>query len=167
MRTSAPGSSCRRRPARARARRGFTLIELMVVVMLVALVSAGVGLALRDGTQDRLLREALRLATLLEVARAEARAAALPVVWQAAAAPGEPGAAAFRFSGLPAARTLPTRWLDDAVTAQVDGGRGALTLGPEPLIGAQGVTLQLGSHRVHVATDGLQPFAVQAAGASP
>ncbi|MCC7150910.1 MAG: prepilin-type N-terminal cleavage/methylation domain-containing protein [Rubrivivax sp.] len=167
MQTSAPGSRSPRARAATPTQSGFTLIELMVVVMLVALVSAGVGLALRDGTQDRLEREALRLATLLEMARAEARAAAIPVVWQAAPAAGDPTAAAFRFIGLPATRTLPTHWLDGEVTAQVDGGRGALTLGPEPLIGAQGVMLQLGAHRVHVGTDGLQPFAVQGAGSSP
>ena len=84
MPTSAPGNSrggsrrkAARLPRRARAAAaGFTLIELLVLVALVALASAGVALALRDGAQERLEREGLRLATLLEGARAKARAAA-------------------------------------------------------------------------------------------
>lgn len=139
------------------ASRGFTLIELMVVVALVAIATAVVSLALRDSTQDQLQREGLRLATLLEIARAEARAAALPVVWQPTPQAAD---AAFRFSGLPADRRLPTHWLDAEVVAQVEDGRGALALGPEPLIGAQSVRLQLGRHSLSVGTDGLQPFAV-------
>ena len=156
MRTSAPGSSPR--PAR-----GFTLIELMAVVALVAVAAGVVSLALRDGTHDRLEREAVRLATLLETARAEARAAALPVVWRPTPESAEH---AFRFSGLPASRQLPTRWLDPEVVAQVEDGRGALALGPEPLIGAQRVRLRLGDQAVWVATDGLRPFALQAADAT-
>lgn len=131
----------------------------MVVVALLAIATAVVSLALRDSTQDQLEREGLRLATLLEIARAEARAAALPVAWQPTP---EATDAAFRFVGLPSGRVLPRHWLDAQVVAQVDGGRGALVLGPEPLIGAQRVTLQLGAHRLRVATDGLQPFAVLA-----
>jgi general secretion pathway protein H len=64
----------------------------------------------------------------------------------------------FRFIGLPQARTLPTRWLDDAVVAQIGDGRGALVLGPEALIGAQRVLLRLDRRSVEVGTDGLQPF---------
>lgn len=172
MPTSAPGNSrggSRRKAARVlrRARAaaaGFTLIELLVVVALVALASAGVALALRDGAQERLEREGLRLATLLEGARAKARAAALPVVWQPT--PQQPGQA-FRFVGLPAALALPTQWLDggdahgeQAIIAEVEGGRGVLTLGPEPLIGAQRVRLRQGARQVLVGTDGLQPFAL-------
>ncbi|HNU09953.1 MAG TPA: prepilin-type N-terminal cleavage/methylation domain-containing protein [Rubrivivax sp.] len=171
MRTSAPGNSagngagndaglaCRRRRSRHARQSGFTLIELMVVVMLIAAATAGVSLALRDSTQDRLDREAVRLATLLEAARAEARAAALPVIWRPTPeADDQP----FRFVGLAASHRLPTHWLDDGIRAQVDGGRGALVLGPEPLIGAQRVILMLQGQRIAVATDGLRPFAVQA-----
>lgn len=161
MRTSAPGSRAAAGHRRA-ASGGFTLIEVMVVVSLAALAAGVASLALRDGTQDRLEREATRLAALLESARAEARAAALPVVWRPTPeAAGQP----FRFVGLPPSRPMPTRWLDDAVVAQVEGERGALVLGPEPLIGAQRVRLSLDGHSVVVATDGLRPFAPLAADA--
>jgi len=156
MRTSAPGSRAAA-PSRRRSGGGFTLIEVMVVVMLAAVAAGVAGLALRDGTQDRLAREATRLAALLETARAEARAAALPVVWRPTPdVAGQP----FRFLGLPDSRVMPTHWLDDAVVARVEGERGVLVLGPEPLIGAQRVRLQLAGHSVLVGTDGLRPFAL-------
>lgn len=163
MPTSDPGS--RRRPAPDRRRAGgFTLIEVMVVMALVAVAAGVVSLALRDGTQDRLEREAARLTALLETARAEARAAALPVVWRPTPESAEHQ---FRFIGLPASRRLPTRWLDAEVVAQVEDIRGTLVLGPEPLIGAQRLQLRIGERSITIGTDGLQPFAVLAPAGTP
>jgi general secretion pathway protein H len=53
---------------------------------------------------------------------------------------------------------LPQNWLTPDIAAEVVGRRG-LVLGPEPLIGAQRVTLRLGDRRLTLATDGLSPFA--------
>lgn len=138
---------------RARAVRGFTLLELLVVVSIMALASAGVGLALRDGGQTQLEREGERLAALLEAARAQSRASGVAVRWSAV-----PGG--FRFDGLPA-HALPAQWLQPGTS--VRGGAAVLVLGPEPLIGPQQVTLeQAGApgRTLRVATDGLRPFAV-------
>lgn len=151
MPTSAAGSSL----GFARTSRGFTLIELMVVVALVAIAAGVVSVALPDGGEARLEREAARLSALLETARAEARASGLAVRWVLTP---ESSDHQFRFIGLPQARALPTRWLDDAVVAQIGDGRGALVLGPEALIGAQRVLLRLDRRSVEVGTDGLQPF---------
>jgi general secretion pathway protein H len=158
MPTSAPGNS--RGGSGRRRVGGFTLIELMMVITLVAVAAGAVSLALRDDRDTRLQREGERLATLLEAARAEARAAALPVRWLPTPDSNDH---AFRFVGLPASVELPRQWLDDAVVAQIDDGRATVTLGPEPLIGAQRVQLLLDGERIAVGTDGLQPFAVQSA----
>jgi general secretion pathway protein H len=72
----------------------------------------------------------------------------------------EEGAPHFRFVGLPAALNLPQRWLTPQVQAEVIGAR-SLLLGPEPLIGAQRVSLRLGNQRLTLATEGLGPFEVQ------
>ena len=133
-----------------RRARGFTLLELLVVVSIMALATAGVGLALRDGSQQSLEREGERLAALLESARAQSRASGVPVRWRAV----EGG---FRFDGLRAG-TLPTQWLDNSTRVR---GSGSLVLGPEPLIGPQQVILvqpQHPEHALRVATDGLRPF---------
>ena len=156
MPRSDPGSSAGPRPARRRPAQGFTLIELMVVVARVAVASAVAALARRDGDTVRLEREAERLATLLESARAEARAAGTPVRWELTP-DGRDGA--FRFVGLPASRRLPLQWLDPDVRARIAGERPALVLGPEPLLEAQRVELRLGERMVEVATDGLGPVA--------
>ena len=143
-----------------RRSRGFTLLELLVVLSIMALATVGVGLSMRDGTQAQLERDAERLAALLESARAQSRASGVPVYWQA-----QPGG--FRFDGLPTTATthhaLPTQWLDPATGVR---GPDKLVLGPEPLIGPQQVTLTQSTHPEHalrVATDGLRPFSVEAA----
>ena len=173
---SAPGSkplSPLRSPAALRSNRaaGFTLIELMVVLLLVALVSGLASLALRDGSEARLERDGQRLAALLEAGRAEARASGVAVRFELAgtdpgtaagggtAAAGKTSDLAFRFVGLPPATLPDGHWLEPAMQARIVGAR-ALRLGPEPLIGAQRIVLSLGGRELVLATDGLAPFAV-------
>jgi general secretion pathway protein H len=141
----------RRRPKRAR---GFTLVELLAVLTIVALGTALAALALRDSDSTALAREADRLAALLESARAQSRAAGVPVRWR-------PVAGGFAFDGLPAiAPKLPERWLDARTVVASDA---PLLLGPEPVIGAQAVVLQRAGSpsRLWVGTDGLRPFSVE------
>ena len=147
--------------------RGFTLIELMVVITLIALASGVVSLALRDPQASQLEREAARLVSLLEMGRAQARGSGLSVQWVPGANVPDVGSATndFSFVGLPSGLKLPTRWLGQGVTAEVVGGRG-ITLGPEPLIGAQRIVLRLGSQKLLLSTDGLSPFTVTDADAT-
>lgn len=135
--------------------RGFTLLELMVVIAVIAIGSAVAGLALRDRGASALAREADRLAALLESARAQSRAAGVPVQWRATAS-------GFAWDGLPpSAQPLPTHWLDARTRAL---GNAALLLGPDPIIGAQAVLLAREGadgqppQSVQIATDGLRPF---------
>lgn len=143
-------------PVRAR---GFTLLELLVVVSIIAIATAGVSIALRDSAQAQTERDAVRLAALLESARAQSRTSGVAVLWH-------PTAQGFAFEGLQT-HNLPSTWLHPDTRAEPYAGRSiVLELGPEPLLRQQGVTLsnpqQRGSAwRVH--TDGLHPFTVVAA----
>lgn len=140
---------------------GFTLLELMIVVAIIALATAGVSLSLRDSGQDVLEREALRLSALLESARAQSRTSGVPVLWRA-------NGQGFEFVGMgnPASKgatpTAPRDWLSADTRALITQPTGAsvLVLGPEPLIGAQSLVLMHGDQRLRLATDGLAPFAV-------
>jgi general secretion pathway protein H len=145
--TSAPGNK-RRSPAA-----GFSLLELMVVVLVVAIATAAVSLSMRDSSQNKLEEEGVRLGALLESARTQSRIVGTDVRWTPLTTGG------FQFSGLPAlaAKQLPTTFLDGQTRATIVGAA-QLRLGPEPLLAAQRVVLQLGDRSVAVGTDGLSPF---------
>ena len=150
MPISAPGSSAGRLARRLAA--GFTLLELLVVVSIIAIASAGVSFALRDAAGSALDKEAQRLAALLESARARSRLTGQPVRWVA-------DDAGFRFDGLPP-DTLPGQWLSPGTHVV---GRAVLVLGPEPVIGPQAIELsntERPDQTVRIATDGLRPFKV-------
>ena len=135
---------------------GFTLIELMVVVALIAVATAGAALSLRDSARSALERDAQRLAAVLESARAQARASDAPVVWQAQ----EGG---FVLRGLPKVQSAQS-WLSPDTRSRVAA---PVRLGPEPLIPPQQIELYAASrpqHRLWVVSDGLRPFAVQRVG---
>lgn len=132
---------------------GFTLLELLVVVAIIAIGTATVSLALRDASASSLEREAQRLAALLEAGRAQSRATGRVVVWRATAQ-------GFEFVGVDAG-SLPANWLGVDTAVQ---GTTSLQLGPDPLIEPQGIVLVSASQperQLRVATDGLRPFTVQ------
>jgi general secretion pathway protein H len=150
MPTSAPGNEVTAAARRAR-QGGFTLLELLIVVAIIAIATAGVSFAVRDSAGTQLEREAARLAALLESARAQSRTSGVAVRW----VPTDGG---FRFDGLPP-KALPGEWLN-ATTAVAQPT--VLLLGPEPVIGPQAVVLVSSAapeRSVRVATDGLRPFA--------
>jgi len=159
----APGNkpTAHRGPWRAAA--GFTLLELMLVVALMAVVVGMATLALRDGNANRLDEEGMRLSALLEGARARSRATGAEVTWVPA---GDNNGAGFRFTGLPPDAGLPSAWLDERTRAEVIGAP-LLRLGPEPVIGAQRVVLRIEDRQLVLSTDGLAPFSVLEGGNAP
>ena len=140
-----------------RATRGFTLLELLVVLTVIAIGTAGVSVSMRDSAETALEREGTRLAALLEAGRALSRSSGQAVRWRDTPQ-------GFRFEGLSAA-SLPRNWLRADTTVRWDVGisSNTLTLGPEPIIEPQTVTLLQDGRSVRLGTDGLRPFAVQTA----
>lgn len=133
---------------------GFTLLELLVVVAIMALATAGVSLALRDDPRTQLEHEAVRLTSLLEAARAQSRLSATPVRWR-------PTPDGFTFDGL-APNQLPRHWLQAGILASPLQG---VWLGPEPIIGKQSIQLRLATQpavALTLATDGVLPFRIAA-----
>jgi general secretion pathway protein H len=159
MPTSDRGSDATRRArgphtASLIAAGGFTLIELLVVITIIAIASAGVSFAIRDGTQSALEREGDRLALLLETARAQSRTLGEPLRWEATAQ-------GFRFQG-PGTSAMPTTWLNAPVEVRWDGAtpQQALVLGPEPIIDARSITIARDGRLLRLGTDGLRPFRI-------
>jgi general secretion pathway protein H len=146
--------------------RGFTLMELMVVVAIIAIASAGVMFAIPDASATALEREAQRLAALLDSARAQSRASGLAITWK----PTEQG---FVFEGMAKIKNektgetedlvkFPTTWLSNETQAEVANGlASSLALGPEPIIAAQEVVLRHAARSLTLATDGIRPFGIK------
>ena len=142
--------------------RGLTLLELLVVLAIIAISSAGVALAMRDNAQTQLEREAQRLIAKLESARVQSRAQGVPLIWRATA------------TGFVIETTLAGSdfvpqsedWMSSDTAIGMSGGMKAITLGPEPIISPATITLIQASGQtsgnkpmnLRIGTDGLQPF---------
>jgi|APCry1669189665_1035243.scaffolds.fasta_scaffold68406_2 general secretion pathway protein H len=139
------------------AQRGFTLLELLVVLAIMAIGSAAVMLTLRNTPEQALTQDAQRLAAWLDTARAQSRVRGERVVCIT-------NAQGFYFtgqSGMALSNELhPWSYARTRSDLQLNA---PLVLGPEPMIGPQRVTLYLQDApqtRVVVATDGLRDFGV-------
>ena len=128
--------------------RGFTLLELLLVIAIVAIASVGVTLAMPDAGRSQLEGQAQALVAVLETARAQSRASGVPVRWQAT----------------PTGYALNGQAHAWPVEGVASSSRQPLLLGPEPIIAPQSVQLWLTARpqvSVQVATDGVRPFTLQ------
>lgn len=136
---------------------GLTLVELLVVLAIVALATAGTLWSMRQNPQRQLQQEAQRLSALLEAARAQAVLQGQVSTWSL----DEQGRFVWRG---PVPDDMPTRWeMDPAPRVQWPQGARELVLGPEPMIPASRITLELWRDgqtvaTVVVGTDGLSPI---------
>lgn len=145
MQTSAVGNS---RPRLTCTRSGgFTLLELLVVITIIAMASASVVLVLRDSNPSGLGSEAERLVAQLEAARARSRTTGVALNWRATAD-------GFKFDD---GQSGELAWLSSSTSAAPSA---TLVLGPEPMIGPQSVRISSGKDSLTIQTDGLRPFAV-------
>jgi len=165
MPTSAPGNRPFKRSRDRHHHGGFTLLELLIVVTVIALATGLAALALRDPAANRLEQEAARLVAVLEAARMESRASGQALTFQ----PVNGGVtisgntrADFLFEPSTARGDWPQRWLHAGTQAEVIGAS-RLVLGPEPLIPPQRLVLRMGQEQRIVATDGLGAFRVEEA----
>jgi general secretion pathway protein H len=141
---------------------GFTLMELMVVVAIIAIASAGVMFAIPDASTTALERDAQRLAALLDSARAQSRASGLAVTWK----PTDEG---FEFTGIAKIKNtktgemedlvkFPKNWLSSETRVEPTS---QLVLGPEPIIAQQELVLRHAARSLTLSTDGIRPFAIK------
>ena len=137
---------------------GLTLLELLVVLAIIAVSTAGVALAMRDKTQNQFEQEAQRLIAKLESARVQSRVQGVPLVWRTTA------------SGFviqtPLVGSDFVAQSDDWLSGDISADMQAITLGPEPIIRPVTITLSKSSGQtsgakpmdLRIGTDGLQPF---------
>jgi general secretion pathway protein H len=144
--------------------RGFTLVEVLVVVVIIALLVSVVAVRIAPDARQSLREEAARLAAVLAHARDEAIATGVPLAWQGA----ESGYRFFRRAPdrtwQPLDRDVALRARDLApgvnvaaieTAARADGPAPVIVLAPTGLSDPFRITLALGPHRMRVSSDGV------------
>ncbi|RKP52480.1 GspH/FimT family pseudopilin [Trinickia fusca] len=175
MRTSAPGSERERFARTLRLRRrgtrsstGFTLLEMLIVLVIAGLLVALVTLAPSRNRRAELAEEAQRLASLLESAGDEAQVRSTVIAWQ----PVEGGYQFFERTQTgawaPMAEGLfrPHHWAADGtnVSIRYTGSRESIARvvqGEESFTVPVTITLSSGTSRFVVAGTGIGNFVVQ------
>ena len=150
--------------------RGLTLLELLVVLAIIAISTAGVALAMRDSAQTQLEREAQRLIAKLETARVQSRAQGVPLIWRVTESGFVVETPLLGADFVAQNVDWLTAGMSAEISANVSTANGArnIALGPEPIISPTSITLRLASRAtstssskplsLRIETDGLQPF---------
>lgn len=110
--------------------RGFTLLEMLVVVLIMGILAGTISARMQPGDRDLLRVEASRLAQVLELAAQEARLSGTAIVWTSDGSSyrfwrpgGDDGWSEIRDDDVLRARSLPhgmriTQLRDEAAAAQ-------------------------------------------------
>ena len=154
------------KPKRGRSEAGFTLLELLVVLVIISLMTAVVGFSVSGNSQRSLKGEGDKLAARLNTAHAQMNAGASPLRLIATdggyafetterADDGTAKASWKRLEGdeVLAARTLPTG-------AKLDL-KEPMLIAREPITAPAKLQILQDSARVFVTTDGIQGWAAQ------
>jgi len=126
---------------------GLTLLELLVVLMIVAVASAGVVASLPDPVERELDRQAERLHIQIDMVRTEARLLATPIRWHA----DDKG---YRFEGLVDGNDALSGLHVWTVPGLRVRSNDSLWLGPEPMSSPYRIELTAGPYRRVVVGDG-------------
>lgn len=109
---------------RAVSQYGFSLLEVLIVLVIIGIATTAVGISAFSGGDTRALRQdALRLTQLFSVAQAEARKTGRPIVWQY-------DTDGYRFARAPRDLFVPTGMAKRGSGAPAEGFEGASSLHP-------------------------------------
>ena len=152
---------------------GFTLIEVLVVLVVIAVLVSLAAVQLSPDARQGLREEATRLAALLAHAREEAIATGAPLAWQGTEA-------GYRFLQRGTERTWQPMHDDASLRARnlpagvsvaaietpgtANGGNPLIVLSTTGIADPFRITLALGEHRVRVASDGVAAPSVEEPG---
>ena len=131
---------------------GFTLVELLVAIGVLAVAASVVALSVRGAGERRLEHESARLAALFGIAHSEARISGRALVWEA-------DLQGYRFRLLE--QGLAPDWRDEALRARrwpfevhhLEGAR--IVFGREPLLEPAAVMLGTAEGDARLALDAL------------
>ncbi len=147
---------------RPRVQRGFTLLELMVVLVIIAVSASLALLALPPTNRNALDQDSAQLAALLDAARSYAAAVQAPVRL-------ETTPDGYQFVGIVRGswqvlegELRPRSFLTTGaqLSLPATSARDGLLLGPEPVSDPSQVSIALGAEGRTVSSDGASPFLV-------
>lgn len=127
---------------------GVSLIEMLVVLVIVGAMSAMASANLFKSATRSIAQDAEILVNALELARAKSRASGLPYT------------AKVDINGFEVrspTKTERVAWRSGALNVKSQ----VLTLGPEPILPIQELSISNGTDSVSIKTDGVKPFAAE------